>query len=345
MERRSWHRRVLLRSITHSGLYRLFRRELRGKVVILKYHHIAGPEHQGLFAFERNVPLQLFRQQMRFLKRACRVIPLEDLANPDTPMHHQNSSRPLVAITLDDGYLDNFRYAFPVLQEFGFTATFFIATAYVSTGITYPRARVKALFRHNTQGVEDRATEDLGLRRDPKEDEEQFVARVGDELFLGRPPEEINALLERWEQALGRDASRDTAIQVMDWENLETLRRAGMTIGAHTVNHRRLVDLAREEVLQELRSSREELQARLGVPITSFAFPDGRIDEVSLQAVKEEFTLACTSETGIESLPLTQPHLLRRASPSDYLPAFAALVSGLAHWWRRRRSQRDGGGR
>ena len=31
-----------------------------------------------------------------------------------------------VAITFDDGYLDNYQYAFPVLKEFGFAAAFFV---------------------------------------------------------------------------------------------------------------------------------------------------------------------------------------------------------------------------
>jgi peptidoglycan/xylan/chitin deacetylase (PgdA/CDA1 family) len=43
----------------------------------------------------------------------------------------RGSRRPRVAIAFDDGYVDNYDYAFPVLRERGLAATFFVTAGYV----------------------------------------------------------------------------------------------------------------------------------------------------------------------------------------------------------------------
>ncbi len=42
----------------------------------------------------------------------------------------------LIAITFDDGYLDNWVYAYPLLREYGFRATLFMPTDFIDHGLT-----------------------------------------------------------------------------------------------------------------------------------------------------------------------------------------------------------------
>lgn len=55
----------------------------------------------------------------------CRVVGLETCAENGWG---QGLFERKAAITFDDGYLDNYRRAFPVLKEFGFAAAFFVTT-------------------------------------------------------------------------------------------------------------------------------------------------------------------------------------------------------------------------
>jgi peptidoglycan/xylan/chitin deacetylase (PgdA/CDA1 family) len=67
----------------------------------------------------------LFDRQMRFLKEGhYNVVPLESLA----PLIRDKKkiTPKTVAITFDDGYVDNYVYAFPVLKKYGLPATIFI---------------------------------------------------------------------------------------------------------------------------------------------------------------------------------------------------------------------------
>ncbi len=90
---------------------------------VLMYHHVEpDAADSGL-----NVSPLTFTRQMEFLKvHGYRVISLEELVR----LLKSGGKVPpkTVVITFDDGYLDNFKYAFPILKKMDFTATIFMIT-------------------------------------------------------------------------------------------------------------------------------------------------------------------------------------------------------------------------
>lgn len=98
-------------------------------VPILMYHSVnpvQNPKIRGLI-----VSPEGFRKQMRFLKeRRYNVVSLEALV--DMISLGKKIPPKTVAITFDDGYKDNYQYAFPVLKEYRLPATFFIIVNEVS---------------------------------------------------------------------------------------------------------------------------------------------------------------------------------------------------------------------
>jgi len=94
---------------------------------ILMYHSITD---QPVTTDMLTVSVGTFRSQMRFLKEhKYNVLPLEELAK----LISQKKRIPArtLAITLDDGYRDNYLYAYPVLKEYNLPATIFIITGEV----------------------------------------------------------------------------------------------------------------------------------------------------------------------------------------------------------------------
>lgn len=67
-------------------------------------------------------------------------------------------------------------------------------------------------------------------------------------------------------------------IAVMDWAELEAVVEAGWEVGSHTRSHPRLTQLGDDELAEELRGSREDLEAHLGRPCHSLAYPYGDAD-------------------------------------------------------------------
>ena len=100
------------------------------------YHHIVEPLASAN-AVERDLSVlpERFEQQLSYLKDAG----YETISTIDL-VYHLTFGAPLPAkpiiITFDDGYVDNYTNAYPLLQEYGFSATFYIVTDYVDRGLT-----------------------------------------------------------------------------------------------------------------------------------------------------------------------------------------------------------------
>lgn len=100
----------------------------RQGIWILMYHHISDNYSAG----ELNTPCARFREQMQYLKKYCDVVTLNDVSEIYSGKKEmKRCRRPQVAVTIDDGYLDNYQNAFPILIETGINATFFLATGLV----------------------------------------------------------------------------------------------------------------------------------------------------------------------------------------------------------------------
>jgi len=59
----------------------------------------------------------------------------------------------------------------------------------------------------------------------------------------------------------------------LTWSQVRELHEAGIEFGSHTMTHPQLTTLPAMEVERELRSSREEIERRLGAPVSSFSYP------------------------------------------------------------------------
>jgi peptidoglycan/xylan/chitin deacetylase (PgdA/CDA1 family) len=72
----------------------------------------------------------------------------------------------------------------------------------------------------------------------------------------------------------------------MSWDELGELANAGWEIGSHTRTHPHLTQIGDDELARELRESREECEAELGLPCDSLAYPYGDVDERVVAAAR-----------------------------------------------------------
>ncbi|MHB0980444.1 MAG: polysaccharide deacetylase family protein [Thermoleophilia bacterium] len=105
---------------------------LPARLPILMYHYVDDePPPAGPYADGLTVRTPDFREEMAYLaENGYRTVLLEDVAAALQGGQSLPAGR-LVALTFDDGGLDNYTVAFPILREHGFVATFFVVSGRV----------------------------------------------------------------------------------------------------------------------------------------------------------------------------------------------------------------------
>lgn len=134
------------------------------QVPILMYHYISEPPPDA-DRIRRGLSLSpaKFEAHLQYLKEhGYHTISLHQL------LLHLTRGEPLpqnpVVLTFDDGYRDNYENAFPLLQKYGFTATFFLVTNFIDEGrpeyLTWEQVRQLAQAGNET-GAHSRDHPDL----------------------------------------------------------------------------------------------------------------------------------------------------------------------------------------
>lgn len=100
----------------------------RAPIPILSYHQTDVAPPRGVPYRGLVLPPSRFERQMRALRSlGFRGLSMCDLA----PYLRGERTGKVVGITLDDGYVNNFEHALPVLSEVGFTATSFVVSGQI----------------------------------------------------------------------------------------------------------------------------------------------------------------------------------------------------------------------
>jgi len=89
------------------------------RLVILLYHRVSDELRDSV-----TIGVEQFEEHMRYLAASHHLVTMEDII-ADRPLPKDG---PLVAVTFDDGYRDNYINAAPVLLKHGVHSTFFIST-------------------------------------------------------------------------------------------------------------------------------------------------------------------------------------------------------------------------
>lgn len=98
----------------------------KSEAQILLYHHIANPSSEWF------VDPKDFEEQMAYLStNGYRTLTISEYLDKSAKKDLEPKS---IVLTFDDGYLDNYLNAYPVLKKYGFKGTFYIITGQIGIG-------------------------------------------------------------------------------------------------------------------------------------------------------------------------------------------------------------------
>ena len=226
------------------------------------------------------------------------------------------------AVTFDDGYLDNFTIAAPILKKLGVPATFFVVTEKVGAQAPYWWDKAAQILRlTNRQSINWRDVFDgAPLRLQPlaRRRQKQAAYDYFTRTLKCDPAHSEDDAVERLRRAA--DVAPDQLamrLPLMGWREIRQLADDGFDIGAHSATHKNLATENKEIHKAEILDSTRELAVRLNKPVTSFAYPYGKKN--NLPADCEELFKqagirhAFTGEAGV-ARPDTNPFRIPRIS-------------------------------
>lgn len=300
---------------------------------VLMYHRIL-PTSDQRFALEEPgmvVTPETFRQQLQWAKQLFTILPLSEW------IARRNANKPLpkraCAITFDDGWLDNYEFALPILQQEQVPATLFAVSHAVGTNFQFWPNRVARLIDECANWSINPELKWISQTTQIDSNQpingEQLARIIASLKQL--PDSELNQQLDETESAL--HLPQLSAPSLASWEQLREMQDTGLIdIGSHTCHHFRLTEQLPTDILeQEIVESRHLLEQQLERPVSLFCYPNGDTSPLALRLVNQHYAAAVTTQRGINAASTPLHELLRigvHEQITDTRTKFKARLSG-----------------
>ncbi len=270
------------RSLLFSfGLEFILYQKKSAKDVVIMYHNVLENTRRDLNL--RNISQADFRLTLRYLRKRYQIVSLKEMMTTTS-----DSSR--LAVTFDDGLINNLRYALPVIEELEIPTTFFITTSWLQgQSVLWPDE-----ISYHLQFVEGNV--EFQKKEFTRFYQNQFRSLDSTETLESRlllsPHDLIEVFLKDLRKRTNRELP-DPKVKDDDWrilkgEEIKILCGSKFVdIGSHTVTHQNLVLLDDEKLHAELSESKKYLEQVCQKDIELFAFPFGLYNEEVLRVAHQ----------------------------------------------------------
>lgn len=335
-------KQAILNAMLRAGAFAPFRLANRGRALVLMYHRFAARDDEAA----GKTAAGAFAAQLDYLAARYIVVPLSVIA--ECARGGRRLPRGAAAITIDDGYADAYRVAFPALRERRLPATLFVATDFVdrkcwlwTDKMRYVVARTRAKELGATVGGQT-----LQVPLGGEASRRSAVERVNAAL-KALPDGEKDALIARLAASLGVEVPElpPDEFGPINWDEAREMDAAGVEIASHTVTHPILTGVDDARLRRELRDSKARLESVLGRAVEGFCYPNGDADgRVRREAELAGYTRAVTVEEGLIDVRRADPLALSRIPADQDFAHFVQSTSGFDAFKNRLRRDRNSAG-
>jgi peptidoglycan/xylan/chitin deacetylase (PgdA/CDA1 family) len=288
-----------------------------------------------------------FAAHIAYLRERFTILSLDELLDLWRTNQFKSDGSYCV-ITFDDGWRDNYQFAFPILRRYAVPATIFLATDFIGTTrwfwpdrmmLVLERARAQSSGPTTRDEVSAMLADTVGVRQSV--DDGSFLS-----VKSGRPidpgaiielckegkADEIEALIDRLGHVLGMDLPSERVL--LDWAEVREMAAQGVSFGSHSCSHRILTTIPLSEVSRELIESRNAMVQHGVTPSSAFCYPNGNFNPGIQELVRESgYRAAVGCEIGLEGDHPDDPYALKRVSlhedSSSSDPLLALALSGI----------------
>jgi len=239
------------------------------------------------------------------------------------------------AITFDDGWRDNYEYAFPILRGAGAPATIYLVTDMVGEGYSF---WPNTLARYLGAGAADlaaypawladiarklRLAVSSGIRALSTDEIDEIIAECKISSTDAEMRDRVGSLVGAAHATPGPD--------LMSWEQVRSMSADDLVrFGSHTRRHTRLLpQLSEHEVRDEILGSIDVISGHLSRKPRTFCYPNGDMSPAAVAAVREGYLGAVTTRRGWNRVASDRALLKRVGVHEDVSAQPSAFISRL----------------
>ena len=239
------------------------------------------------------VPADVFEAHIEFIKDNFEVVNMVDGLN----LVCEGGRKGLyVSINLDDGYMDNYEQAFPIIKKHNLPATIFLAMDFIGRNHLFWWDEVFQIIQ--SSGQKTSGVKSKNALRDA------YGANRINSFLMDKKESEIEDSINKLKRqyCLNKEI---TPSQMLGWGEIKEMAAAGINFGSHTKTHRNLCLMEDGEIRKELMDSKLQLEEKLGMKQVGFCYPFGIYDDRVKRLVRDagfDYARTCIKGSNCKSI-------------------------------------------
>ena len=307
------------------------------KLYVSMYHYVRDLRHSR-YPEIKGLDVSLFRQQIEFMNEYFSIVTMEQVI--DSVVRKIALPENALLLTFDDGYIDNYTYVLPILEEFGIQGSFFIPGKTFATHqlldvnkIHYILASANIL--ELVVDVKKEMDYFRGKEFDYSANEELFakyaVANRFDTketIFVKRMlqtvlPEPVRNMISSklFEKYIGITEEKLAYELYLNYDQIRTMKRHGMFIGVHGYDHYWLGNLETNQMKKDIEMALDTMDEFIDRSCWVMNYPYGSYNSEVLDFIKKQGAcLGFTTDVRIADLKRDLALEIPRLDCNDFPP-------------------------
>lgn len=324
----------LLNFIVSSKAHLIFSHLYNGIGSILLFHRVAPEYNTNLIDGLQVTPEYLEACITYFRELDYQILSIDNIYEQLITKKVKNK---FVVFTFDDGYVDIYRYVYPLFKKYNIPFTTYITPGFQDKkGLIWWDLLSDLILNHDQFRYEFE-NHNFHLPCLTWSQKKQAMNQLI-KLFMNTHQKDHRRILDGIFEYYNYDYIKKQEELVLSWEQIiEMSLDPNVTIGAHTMKHSKLNSLPINKVKEELLKSKYTLESKIGKKVEHFSYPHGSKSDVG----KREF--AVVRQCGFKTATTTRPgniflehrdHLecLPRIKPKVLIDASAREARYLTFW-------------
>ena len=271
-------RRHFYPNLVRTGISKSIANFSKHQFLILNYHGVIDKVD---FNYSINhMDAEQFEHQIKFLSKNFNILSQDEFLYHY--LNNKTSNKKSILLTFDDGYENNFKFAFPLLKKYNTPATIFLISSLIdSKNPTWYDLIDNTSSLFNNEKHRDKIGKlctELGINS-----QKEILHNSLKKYLKTQSTHKKNEILEKYLSIIG-DKSMDNIDEkywkILSSDQIIKMQQSGIiSFGSHTVTHPNLDQINKDDVELELKDSKSKIENILGKKIKTIAFPDGAYNE------------------------------------------------------------------